>query len=96
MGAGRRTVGLKTIATLLKKISLLFDRDRFRKGLDEDMDFDRAEAEKDLVAQRTIPEEARFVAIHRLGKLTRVREQSHKTVGFTFEANMDSTIETLH
>ena len=74
------------MARWLRKVGLLVGRGRFRRELDEEMAFHRAEAAKELIAQGMSPEEARSRAMRQFGNTTRLREQSHEVVGFGFES----------
>src|SRR5580698_9745819 len=69
-----------------KKLSILFGRNRFRSDLDEEMNFHRAQAEKELIATGMPREQARFEAARRFGNSTRLRERSSEVVGFSFES----------
>jgi macrolide transport system ATP-binding/permease protein len=68
-----------------KKLSLLMGRGRFRRELDEEMAFHRAQAEKDLIAAGMKPDEARYAAMRQFGNEIRLNERSHEAVVFSFE-----------
>jgi predicted permease len=70
---------------LMKKLSLLFDRGRFLRELDEEMAFHRAQAENEFVAGGMTPQAARYAAMRQFGNATKLREQSHETVAFSVE-----------
>lgn len=70
---------------LARKLTLLFDRGRFRNELDEEMVFHCAEAEKALVAEGVTPEAAHYAAMRQFGNAARLKEQSHEIVGFRAE-----------
>jgi predicted permease len=72
-------------ARLLRKLALLFGRNRFRSDLDEEMAFHREQAERELVSGGMTREHARSAAMRRFGNTTRLNEQSHEVVGFTLE-----------
>jgi len=76
------------IARLLRKIALLFDRNRFRSDLDEEMAFHREQAERELVAGGMTRDQARYAAMRQLGNATRLREQSHREIAFRAETVM--------
>jgi len=76
------------MARWLRKLGLLLGRGRFRRELDEEMAFHRAEAEKELMASGMAPDEARAAARRQFGNATRLREQSHEMVGFRWETVM--------
>ena len=73
------------MALWLRKAGLLFSRGRFRRELEEEMAFHRAEAERDLVDGGMKAETARTAAARRFGNTTRLREQSEEVVGFRVE-----------
>jgi predicted permease len=76
------------VARIARKLSILFDRERFRSELDEEMAFHRAEAERELRSDGVSPEEARYVAMRQLGNATLFKEKSHSIVDFGFEGSM--------
>ena len=73
------------MARWLRKMGLLLRRGRFRRELDEEMAFHRAQMERDLVACGLSPLAARYAAMRQLGNATRLREQSEEVVGFRVE-----------
>jgi predicted permease len=76
---------MNSIHRLSRKLSILFERKRFRNELDEEMEFHRAQAEKDFVAGGMKPEAARYAAMRQFGNAARIQERTHETVGFGFE-----------
>jgi macrolide transport system ATP-binding/permease protein len=76
---------LNALTQFVKKLTILFLRNRFRTDLDEEMAFHREQAERDLVDDGMAPEAARFAAIRQFGNRTRARERSHEVVGFKAE-----------
>src|SRR5580658_197961 len=74
------------IGRFVKKLALLFSRNRFRNELDEEMTFHRAELEEELIAKGMSPEAARYAAKRQFGNATRINERSHETIGFRFES----------
>jgi macrolide transport system ATP-binding/permease protein len=76
----------------IRKLSMLFARNRFRSELDEEMAFHRAQAEHEFVSEGMPPEEAHYAAMRRFGNTTRLREQSEEVVGF----RMETIIQDLH
>jgi macrolide transport system ATP-binding/permease protein len=74
------------IGRFVKKLALLFSRNRFRNELDEEMTFHRAELEEELIAKGVSPEAARYAAKRQFGNATRINERSHETIGFRFES----------
>ncbi len=69
----------------IRKLGLLFSRARFRRELDEEMAFHRAQAERELVDNGMKPAAARYAAMRQFGNTTRLREQSEEVVGFRVE-----------
>jgi predicted permease len=76
---------MSSFPRLLKKVSLLFGRKRFRSELEEEMAFHRAQVEQELVADGATPARARQEAARRFGNATFLREQSHGVVAFRAE-----------
>ena len=76
---------MSPLSRFLKKISILFARNRFRGELDEEMVFHREQAEKENIAAGMTPEAARHAAMRQFGNATRLKEQSHEVVGFNLE-----------
>jgi len=73
------------MARWFRKLGFLVARGRFRRELDEEMAFHRAQMERDLVACGLSPLAARYAAMRQLGNATRLREQSEEVVGFRVE-----------
>jgi macrolide transport system ATP-binding/permease protein len=70
---------------MMKRLSILFGRNRFRAELDDEMAFHREQAERALVDDGMSPEAARFAAMRQFGNTTQARERSHEMVGFKVE-----------
>ena len=68
-----------------RKLSILFRRNRFRSELDEEMEFHRAQAAKELEAGGMSAESARSAARRQFGNETRLKEKSQEVVGFRVE-----------
>ncbi|WP_058186565.1 ABC transporter permease [Terracidiphilus gabretensis] len=77
---------------LIRKLSLLFGRHRFRSDLDEEMAFHREQAEQEFVNEGMAPKEAHYAAMRQFGNPTRLRERSEEVVGF----RMETIIQDLH
>jgi len=73
------------ITHLLRKLSLLFGRNKFRSELDEEMAFHRIQAEKEFAAAGMSPKAARIAAARRFGNPVKLKENSHEVIGFRFE-----------
>jgi macrolide transport system ATP-binding/permease protein len=76
---------MTSIARFLRKIQLLFGRERFRDELNEEMAFHRAAVEKNFVEEGMTAEAARYAARRQFGNVTRMNEQSHEVIGFRAE-----------
>jgi macrolide transport system ATP-binding/permease protein len=72
-------------ARLMKKLSILFGRKRFRNELHEEMAFHREQAEKEFIAMGMTPQAAHYAAMRQFGNATRLSERSHEVVGFRAE-----------
>ena len=70
----------------LNKLALLFGRSRFRRELDEEMSFHRAQLEEELIAGGMSAEAARYAAMRQFGNATHMNERSHEAIGFRFES----------
>ena len=73
------------LSRFLKKLSLLVQRRHFRSDLDEEMEFHRAQSEREFVSEGMTPKEAHYAAMRQFGNTTRLREQSEEVVGFRME-----------
>ncbi len=76
---------MNSIARFLKKLALLFRRQRFRAELDEEMAFHRQQAEREFAAGGMAPEAARYAAMRQFGNAARLKDKSHEVVGFRLE-----------
>ena len=76
---------MASMVRLLRKLQLLFGRERFRDELNEEMEFHRAAAERAFVNEGMTPEAAHYAAQRQFGNATRLNEQSHEVVGFRLE-----------
>ncbi len=76
---------MNPVSRIIKRVSILLGRNRFRNELEEEMAFHRAQAEKDFVSEGMTPEAARHAAMRQFGNATRLSEQSHEVVGFRAE-----------
>jgi macrolide transport system ATP-binding/permease protein len=83
---------MNAFSRFLRKLLLLFRRDRFRSELDEEMAFHREQAERQLIASGVSPEFAYTAAARTLGNGALLREKSHEVVGFRAE----TIIQDLH
>ncbi|MGA2653763.1 MAG: ABC transporter permease [Terracidiphilus sp.] len=76
---------MQPITRFLRKLSILFGRERFHGELDEEMAFHRELTEKEFVASGMTAEAARYAAMRQFGNATRLKERSHEVVGFSSE-----------
>lgn len=77
---------MNRLSYFARKLGFLFGRNSFRSELDEEMEFHRAELERELISAGTPPATARAAAARQFGNATRLREQSHEIVGFRAES----------
>ena len=77
---------MNSLGRLFRKFFLLFGRGRFRSDLDDEMDFHRDQAVRELLASGMTREAARREAALRFGNATRLRERSSEVVGFGVES----------
>src|SRR6516164_4832422 len=77
---------VRRMSRFTRKLRILFNRNRFRSELDEEMAFHREQVEKEFIAAGMSPDQARSAAGRQLGNATLLREQSHREVGFSFES----------
>ncbi|HWE84519.1 MAG TPA: ABC transporter permease [Terracidiphilus sp.] len=76
---------MNVISRFLRKLPLLFGRNRFRSELDEEMAFHRDQTERELIASGLTPQAAHTAAMRRFGNPTQLRERSHNTIAFRSE-----------
>jgi macrolide transport system ATP-binding/permease protein len=76
---------MASFVRFLRKLGLLFGRERFRDELNEEMAFHRAAVESALVDEGMTPEAARYAARRQFGNVTRMNELSHEVIGFRAE-----------
>jgi macrolide transport system ATP-binding/permease protein len=77
---------MDALGRFLRKLGILFRRERFGNELEEEMAFHREQTEQELIDGGMKPEEARFAAMRRFGNTTRLKEQSHEATGFAAES----------
>jgi macrolide transport system ATP-binding/permease protein len=76
---------MDSLRRMFNKLRILFRRDTFDGGLDEEMAFHQEQAEKDFQAAGMTAEEARHAARRQFGNATKMKEQSHEAVKFWFD-----------
>lgn len=69
----------------LRKLTLLFRRQRFHEELAEEMQFHREQAASELLESGVTAEEARYAAKRQFGNVALMQEQSLDAVGFRIE-----------
>ena len=69
----------------LRKLSILFGRERFREDLDEEMAFHRAQAEKEFISAGMPAKDAHYAAMRQFGNAARLHDRTQESVGFSFE-----------
>lgn len=86
---------MNALSRFVRKLSLLFRRNRFRSELDEEMAFHRALAEEDLIARGVPAAQARHAANRQFGNATHLREQGQEVIGFRTETILQDIRFTL-
>src|ERR1700685_1154976 len=86
---------MNPITRFMKKLSILFGRERFVSELDEEMAFHRAQVEKEFVANGMTAEDARYAAMRQFGNATKLTEQSQEAVAFRVEMRGRSRLKPL-
>jgi macrolide transport system ATP-binding/permease protein len=76
---------MNPVSSFMKKLTILFGRNRYRDELEEEMAFHREQAEREFLASGMTPEAAKYKAMRQFGNATRLKERSHQVVGFSFE-----------
>lgn len=77
---------MDVLGRFIRKLGILFRRDRFDRELREEMAFHREQKEQELIEGGVEPAVARVVAIRQFGNETRLNEQSHEVTGFAAES----------
>ncbi len=77
---------MDSLARFFRKLWIFLRRDKFDSELQEEMEFHRKHAEKQLRAEGLLPDAAEHSATRQFGSTLRLREQSHDVVGFRFES----------
>src|SRR3954453_7634039 len=76
---------MNRLSIFFNRLGRLFGRQRFRKELDEEMAFHRAQMERELVAAGMAPEAAHHRAAVCFGNAARLREERSELIGFPAE-----------
>jgi macrolide transport system ATP-binding/permease protein len=79
---------MNPLAFLIRKLTILFSRKRFRTDLDEEMTFHREQVERELMEEGLSPAAARTAAARQFGNPTHLREESHGVIAFRWETIM--------
>jgi predicted permease len=77
---------MSLLSPLMRRLSVLFGRNRFRSELDEEMEFHRAQLEEESAAGGMSAEDARATAMRKFGNPTLLREKSSEVIGFSVES----------
>src|ERR1700722_6194817 len=80
----------------MKRLWILLSRRKFLNELDEEMEFHRAQAEKEFIAGGMAPRAARAAAMRQFGNVTKLKEQSHQTVAFRMETVVQDLAFSSH
>ena len=76
---------MSRLAGLLRKMSILIGRERFRSELDEEMQFHREQTERALIDGGMPSEEAYYAAMRQFGNAAKQRDRGHEVVRFSLE-----------
>jgi macrolide transport system ATP-binding/permease protein len=76
---------MNPLIRFVNKLLILFRSGRFRRELDEEMAFHRAQMEEELIAGGMSSEGAHYAAMRRFGNTEKLREQSLETMAFRGE-----------
>ena len=74
------------LAQFLRRLGVLFHRERFSRELEEEMTFHREQMERELTASGMATEQAHRAAARQFGNTTRLKEKSHEAVGSGWRA----------
>ena len=77
---------MESVAALVRKLQVLFHRQRFNRELEEELAFHREQVEQELRDDGMTMEDAHYAASRRLGNDTRLKEEAHDVIGFTLES----------
>jgi macrolide transport system ATP-binding/permease protein len=77
---------MQMVASFLRKVRMLFGRERFGNELAEEMAFHREQRTRELIAEGVSEREARAQAERQFGNATLAAEESHDEVAFQFES----------
>jgi predicted permease len=76
---------MQPVTRFLKKLAILFGRNRFHGELDEEMAFHQELTEKGFRDGGMTREDARYAAMRQFGNSTQLKEKSYEVIGFSFE-----------
>ena len=76
---------MNSIRYFLRKLTFLFQRERYNRELEEEMALHREQAEREFAAEGMTPEAARFAAARQFGNAAKLQDQSHEVVAFRSE-----------
>ena len=77
---------MESVAALIRKLQVLFHRERFNRELNEELAFHREQVEQEMLDVGMTAEDAHYAARRRLGNDTRLKEEAHDVIGFTLES----------
>jgi predicted permease len=77
---------MEVVLRFLRKLKFLFFRGQFNRELEEEMIFHREQVEKDLEPAVVSSDAASRAAYRQFGNQTRLKEQCHEVVVFSFES----------
>src|SRR5215471_2020346 len=77
---------MESVAALVRKLQVLFHRERFNRELNEELAFHREQVEQEMLDVGMTAEDAHHAARRRLGNDTRLKEEAHDVIGFKLES----------
>ena len=77
---------MEVVLRFLRKLKFLFFRGQFNRELEEEMIFHREQVQKDLQGAVVSSDAASRAAYRQFGNQTRLKEQCHEVVVFSFES----------
>ena len=77
---------MESVAAFVRKLQVLFHRQRFNLELNEELAFHREQVERELRNDGMTAEEACYAARRRVGNDAQVKEEAHDVIGFTLES----------
>jgi predicted permease len=77
---------MDALSRFFRRMGFLLRRERFNRGLEEEMSFHREQMEQELAAEGETVEQTRYKAARRFGNAARLSDASREAVTFKFES----------